>query len=346
MLHTGIRMKKIVFFVILIIILAVVPITVYMVGQQQELRSRAAPATVLALNPSTINKVNGDIFSFDVQIDTAGNNVAMAELHLVYDATKLEALSITNGPLAPKIAASGIVGSGTASITVRAENTTKPIIGTGTIAIIRFRAIGATETPIQVKFDTTTFVSGLGESNPNVLTNTIPATIQISGGNQAEIIPTASASNAASPTIIITPTVTPESSPTPETSSSAIQITVQTDESGVSPNAPLIQGIAPPGSTVTIVIHSDPITVVVTADANGNWVYTPTQPLTEGTHTIVVTSQNPDGTATSSSSEFTVSGSANGALVNDAMPTSGTTSYTLLLITIAFMIFVGGVVIL
>ena len=142
-----------------------------MVGQQQELRSKAAPATVLALNPKTTTKTKGDIFSFDIQIDTASNNVAMAELHLMYDATKLEALSITNGPLAPKIAASGVVGSGTASITVRAENTTKPIKGTGTIAVIRFKAIGATDVPIQVKFDTTTFVSGLGESNPNVLTS-------------------------------------------------------------------------------------------------------------------------------------------------------------------------------
>ena len=132
-----------------------------MVGQQQELRSKAAPATVLALNPKTTTKTKGDIFSFDIQIDTASNNVAMAELHLMYDATKLEALSITNGPLAPKIAASGVVGSGTASITVRAENTTKPIKGTGTIAVIRFKAIGATDVPIQVKFDTTTFVSGL-----------------------------------------------------------------------------------------------------------------------------------------------------------------------------------------
>lgn len=334
-------MKKIVFFIILIIILFAVPISVYLVGQQQELRSRAAPATVLALNPSTINKTQGDTFSFDIQIDTGGNNVAMAEVHLVYDATKLEALSITNGPLAPKIAASGIVGSGTASITVRAENTTQPMKGTGTIAIIRFRAIGVAETPTQVKFDTTTFVSGLGENNPNVLVNSIPASVTISTGQGSQAAPTAS--NAASPTVIITPT--PTSTPSVEASSSAIQITVETDESGMSPNAPLIQGIAPAGSTVTIVIHSDPITIVVTVDENGNYHYTPTQPLTDGTHTIIVTSQNLDGTANTASSEFTVSSSVNETLIEDAMPTSGTFIYTIILIGVSILLLLGGVMI-
>ncbi len=327
-----------------------------MVGQQQELRSKAAPATVLALNPKTTTKTKGDVFSFDVQIDTAANNVAMAELHLIYDATKLEALSITNGPLAPKIAASGVVGGGTASITVRAESTTKPIKGTGTIAVIRFKAIGATDTPIQVKFDTTTFVSGLGESNPNVLTSSTPASVIISGGVDSQAVPTSISTVV--PTIISTgaPTPIPELSPTPtgestesatiEASSSAAQITIQKDTLGVSPNTPQIQGVAPPGSTVTIVIHSDdPITVVVTVDENGHWVYTPTQPLADGAHTIIVTSQNQDGTANSTSSEFTVSASTSGDLTEEPMPTSGTLTYTIILIGISLLLLLGGVMI-
>ena len=319
-----------------------------MVGQQQELRSKAAPATVLALTPKTTTKTKGDVFSFDVQIDTAANNVAMAELHLVYDATKLEALSITNGPLAPKIAASGVVGGGTASITVRAESTTKPIKGTGTIAVIRFKAIGATDTPIQVKFDATTFVSGLGESNPNVLTSSTPASVTISAGQDSQVVPTSIPTGTPTPIPELSPTPIVESteSATTEASSSAAQITIQKDESGVSPNTPQIQGVAPPGSTVTIVIHSDdPITVVVTVDENGHWVYTPTQPLTDGAHTIIVTSQNPDGTANTSSSEFTVSASTNSELIEEPMPTSGTLTYTIILISISLLLLLGGVMI-
>jgi hypothetical protein len=346
-------MKKIVFFIILIIILFAVPITVYFVGQQQELRSRAAPATVLAINPSTITKAVGDVFSFDIQIDTGGNNVAMIELHLSYDATKLEAVSITNGPLAPKIAASGVVGGGTASITVRAESSTQPIKGTGTVAVIRFKAIGSTDVPAQIKFDTTTYVSGLGESTPNVLVNSIPASVQITAGNQGDVTPTMTPVPSVSPTgISPVPTIplttgSPEQSTTSaEASASAVQITVQKDESGISPSTPLIQGKAPPGSTVTIVIHSDnPITVVVTTDANGNYQYTPSQPLTDGTHTIIVTSQNKDGTTAGSSSEFTVSSTASAALVEEAMPTSGSITYTVLCIGFSLFLLIGGVVI-
>jgi hypothetical protein len=357
-------MKKIVFFIILIIILFAVPITVYLVGQQQELRSRAAPATVLALNPSTMNKTKGDVFSFDVQIDTGGNNVAMAELHLTYDATKLEAMSITNGPFAPKIAASGVVGGGTASITVRAESTTKPIKGTGTIAVIRFKAIESTSSPTQIKFDTTTYVSGLGESNPNVLTNTVPATVQISASSDAvpTVIPTTQTTPQTTPQTTLLPTLVPtlsstpsaESTPSAQASASAILINVQQDASGTSPNTPLIQGTASPGATVTIVIYSDPITIVVTADATGKWQYTPTQTLADGSHNIVATSQNTDGTTTTATFEFTVltsagtaseSASISAALVEDAMPTSGTFTYTAVLISISVLLLIGGMII-
>jgi|GEM_PF-519012 len=354
-------MKKVVFFIILLIVLIVVPITVYFVGQQQELRSRAAPATVLALNPGTVTKNNSDTFSFDVQIDTGGNNVAMAELHLTYDATALEALSITNGPIAPKIAASGVVGGGAASITVRAESTTQPIRGTGTIAVIRFKAIGSGGQS-QIKFTTSTYVSGLGENNPNVLVNTIPATVQITGSGITPTViptiiptviptiqitpqPTATDSSTTLPTESLTPTISLESTPSAEASNSAIQVAVESDESGMSSNTPVIRGTAPPGSTVTIVIHSDPVTVVVTTDENGHYIYTPTEPLAEGTHTIVVTSQNPDGTTGSATSEFTVAGGGIGSAGGDEIPTSGSVTYTMLLIGISILLLFGGVMI-
>lgn len=331
-------MKKIVFFIILIIILFAVPISVYLVGQQQELRSRAAPATTLAFNPGSVSKNVGDTFSLDIQIDTGGNNVAVAELHLTYDSSALEALSITNGPAAPLIAASGVVGSGTASISVRAESSTKPITGIGTIAVVRFRALGPTTTPVKISFDpATTFVSGLGESQPNVLVNTTPATITI---QEATPSPTPTASNAASPTVTITPTPTASNAASlAEATSSAITISIPKDDSGFTTNMPVIQGTAEPGSTITIVIHSDPITAVVTVNANGNWQYTPDTPLADGTHILTATIQSPSGTTTTRSEEFIVaSGGIGGA--GDDMPVSGSVLQTIILVGIG-LFFVG-----
>ena len=327
-------MKKVIIFITLLLLLVAVPITVFFVGREQDLRSKAAPATTLAFNPGSVSKNVGDIFSLDIQIDTGGNNVAISELHLTYDASILEALSITNGPAAPLIAASGVVGSGTASISVRAESSTKPITGTGTIAIVRFRALGPTTTPVKITFDpTTTFVSGLGESKPNVLVNTTPATITIRGATPS---PTQTAS-AASPTVTITPT--PTSTSSAEATSSAFTIIIPKDDNGLTTDTPVIQGTAEPGSTITIVIHSDPITAVVTVNANGNWQYTPDTPLADGSHVLTATIQSPSGTTTTRSEEFTVaSGGIGGA--GDDMPVSGSVLQTILLVGIG-LFFIG-----
>lgn len=327
-------MKKVIIFITLLLLLIAVPITVFFLGREQDLRSKAAPATTLAFNPGSISKNVGDVFSLDIQIDTGGNNVAIAELHLTYDASALEALSITNGPAAPFIAASGVVGPGTASISVRAESSTKPITGTGTIAIVRFRTLTPTTTPVKITFDPiTTFISGLGESKPNVLVNTTPATITIRGATPSPT-PTASA---ASPTVTITPT--PTSTASAEATSSAITIVIPKDDNGFTTDTPVIQGTAEPGSTITIVIHSDPITAVVTVNAHGNWQYTPDTPLADGSHVLTATIQSPSGTTTTRSEEFTVASSGVGG-AGDDMPVSGSVLQTILLVGIG-LFFIG-----
>lgn len=344
-------MKKILIFITFLLLLIAVPVTVFFVGKSQNLQTKAAPATTLALNPSSVTKNVGDIFSMDIQIDTGENNVAIAELHLTYDASILEALSITNGPAAPMIAASGVVGQGTASISVRAESSTKPIKGTGTIATVRFKALAPTTTPVNIAFDTaTTFVSGLGESQPNVLINTTPATVTVQGAvptptptAPSAVSPTP-ASNGASPTPTLILTPTPTSTASGEATSSAFTLVIPKGADGLTTNLPDIQGTAEPGSTITIVIHSDPITAVVTASSSGTWQYTPTTPLTDGSHILTATVQSPSGATTTKSEEFTVTSGGVGS-TGDAMPTSGSISYTLLLIGIGVVFLIGGMAI-
>lgn len=227
-------MKKIVFFVVGLLLLTAVPVTVYIVSQQQDIRSRAAPATTLSFNPTTITKPVDEQFTVNVDINTGTNSVTAIKVVVTFDSTKLEATSITNGALAPKITASGTVAAGTASITVAASSTTAPIQGTGTVAIIRFKGKTATTTPVQLKFDTATFASGLAEST-NVITTMGTATVIISGtttGASPTVTPTASASNAAGANAAL-PTTTPtttsapiipteEITPTPAATDSAV----------------------------------------------------------------------------------------------------------------------------
>ena len=193
-------MKKIVFFVVGFILLITIPAIVYFVGQQQDIRSKAAPATTLLFSPTTVTKPVDEQFSVNVDMNTGTNNVTAVKVVVTFDSTKLEATSITNGAFAPKITASGVVAAGTASITVAANNTTDPMQGTGTIAIIRFKGKAATTTPIQLKFDTTTFGSGLTETT-NVITTMGTASVTIKGSGTTEnIVATMEKSDVPTPT--------------------------------------------------------------------------------------------------------------------------------------------------
>lgn len=69
---------------------------------------------------------------------------------------------------------------------------------------------------------------------------------------------------------------------------------------------PLIKGKAKPGSTITYTIYSDPITGVVTVDANGNFEITPDSPLADASHNITLTEESSDGTSRTLASNFVV----------------------------------------
>src|SRR5690606_26744091 len=55
-------------------------------------------------------------------------------------------------------------------------------------------------------------------------------------------------------------------------------------------NKPTFSGIAEPFAIVRIEIHSDPIILTTTADAEGNWSVTPDVDIPNGEHTVTITS--------------------------------------------------------
>lgn len=81
------------------------------------------------------------------------------------------------------------------------------------------------------------------------------------------------------------------------------QVTTPTEEKGteVKPGAVKFSGKAPPGSTVTIYVYSEPIVVTTQADENGDWVYTLEQPLEGEEHVAYTTVRSGDGAIVRSS---------------------------------------------
>lgn len=63
---------------------------------------------------------------------------------------------------------------------------------------------------------------------------------------------------------------------------------------------PLMSGTTDPGTSITVFDGANPIGTA-TVDSAGNWTFTPTTPLTDGTHSLTVVATNGAGTTTTSS---------------------------------------------
>lgn len=342
-------MKKVGLLLVMLLLLVAIPATIFLVGKNQELRQKAAPATSLAITPAIVSKKVSDTFSMEVTIDTGANQVVAAELHLVFDPAKLEAQTITNGALFPNILASGIVDRGTASITVGAQSATKPVTGKGTVAVVKFKALEKTDTPASIRLAPNTFVGSLGEGSVNVLVGSTPANVTITeggtGGAGAAAVPTATPTA----TLKITPTPTLKAGGAAATASaqataSAVIITTPVKDASTATEKPTITGKAAPGATVTITIYSTPQTVVVVADANGNWTYTPTTPLDPGPHSVVATATDTTGATQTSTTSFVVAAAGQSA-TESAQPVAGAMEITYALIALAVLLLTSGIIV-
>lgn len=357
-------MKKVFLYIGIGIALLAVPITVYVVGQNSDIRKKAAPASTLAFSPSASSVKVGETFSLAVKLDTADNQVGLVQLRIIYDPAYLVAEDITNDLFAPSIRVSKkIDATGKASITVGAKDSTHPINGSGTIAIITMKAVKASATPILVKFTPSpdTIANALNEESTDVLIGRSPASITIKNADGSTatattvITPTPTkiqAANTASPSGTLSTTsfsdsTASDSGETEEVATdSAVLITSIAENEVVESEVPVIRGKGVPGSTITIIIHSSSEqTAVVTVDENGNWVYTPTTPLEPGDHTVQAMTTDPNTGETHTDTTAFVVASGNEvttASTGSAIPVSGSTATTTWLLVMGVLLLAVG----
>src|SRR3989344_4865141 len=90
--------KKIILPIIIgVLLLAGVIVGIYLVRQQQDIREKAAPATVLNFSPSQDTMRVGDAKSVTVNIDTGSNVVGAIQLNMVYDPAYLQVSNFQRG---------------------------------------------------------------------------------------------------------------------------------------------------------------------------------------------------------------------------------------------------------
>ena len=219
--------KKLLLFGFIAVLLVVIPLTVYLVQQQQKTRSGAAPSTTLGFNPASKTVAVNDVVNLDVMMNPGTNQVSFVKLIINYDATKLATSAAgaaicpqkPNDALCPNVVAfpsvlqGPIYGPGTISVTLSIGGSPQNIVQAATkIASLSFQALvptdpGTTQITIDSQQGQVLSIASTDQFNENVLSSVSPATITITGA-VASPTPTPTPAPTAEPTVSPTPAPT------------------------------------------------------------------------------------------------------------------------------------------
>lgn len=209
-----------------VLLLVGIPVSVYLVQQQQEIRSRAEKSTNLSFVPESsdntpITKSIGQTIPLDIMIDPGTNLVSFVKFEIQYDPDKLDVASAdafkANSAIFPTILGGPIYTPGKIVVSMSVgTDPTKAIQTKVRAGTLTLKGIANTQpdTPTLVTFSSVnTLITSLGagdQASENVFAGSTPATIVI-----AAAIPSPT-----EPTDEPEPTDTPETStPTPTTQS-------------------------------------------------------------------------------------------------------------------------------
>jgi hypothetical protein len=184
--------KKIITVLSLLVILAVIPATLFVTQQKTQENSNASASTQLYLSPNTTvsvpQQVNvGNTVSFDVMINPGTNLPSVVKLVLQYDPTKFQASTTpftVNASAFPSTLEGPIVQNGmvVASVSIGSDVTkaisTVTKVGTLTLTAIAPTTTGASTVSFGANSQVLS-VASADQSNENVLSTTTPAYIMI-----------------------------------------------------------------------------------------------------------------------------------------------------------------------
>lgn len=187
----------------ILLLLVGIPVSVYFVQQEQEIRSRAAPATTLSFQPdsssgSPITKGVGEEVPLDIMIDPDSNLVSFVKLEIQYDPDKFTAANNAfqvNSAVFPTVLGGPVYTPGKIVVSMSVgTDPTKAVQTKVRAGTLKLNAIATTgeDTPSFVAYGVNTLVTSLGpndQASENVLDQRIPAAIVITDGSEEEPTP-------------------------------------------------------------------------------------------------------------------------------------------------------------
>ena len=228
--------KRLLLFGFIVILLIGIPLSLYLVQQQQEVRTRAEKSTTLSITPATSTKAVGDTVPLDIMIDPGKNLASFVKLEITYDPTKLsidqQSGFTPNNATFPITVEGPVFSSGKILVSLSiGANTTAAITTVSKVATLTFKTLETTSgstTSVGLGPQTQVLSAGSNDqASEDILSTTNPAAITISGETVTTITPSPSTSDGPTPTTPATVTVTPTTAtpptatPTQASSSSA-----------------------------------------------------------------------------------------------------------------------------
>lgn len=188
--------KKMLLIGFVVVLLVGIPLTVYLLQQQQEVRTRAEASTIVTFTPDStsaapIKKNVGEEIPLDINVDPGKNLVSFVKLEINYDPDILATGSANafqaNTTAFPSVLEGPVYTPGKIAVTLSVgPDPTKAIQQKVKAATITFTALKNTPpgTPTLVSYSSNTQVLSIGsndQASENVLSTATPATIEVGG---------------------------------------------------------------------------------------------------------------------------------------------------------------------
>jgi hypothetical protein len=245
--------RKIFLFGFIAVLLIGIPVTIYLVQQQQDTRTRAAKSTTLTFTPDSsanapLQKNVGDEIPLDIYVDPGTNLVSFVKLEIQYDPEKLATSSANaftqNSTVFPSVLEGPVYSPGKISVTLSVgPDPTKAIQTKAKAATVSFKALSNTPpgTPTLVSYGASTQALSIGfddQASENVLASATPASIAIGGESVTPTEPIPTEALSPTPTAEVTPSITPTISTSPSANLAPV-CSLLTVDGATSGDAPL-----------------------------------------------------------------------------------------------------------
>jgi hypothetical protein len=245
--------RKIFLFGFIAVLLIGIPVTIFLVQQQQDTRTQAAKSTTLSFTPESsanapLQKKVGDEIPLDIYVDPGTNLVSFVKLEIQYDPEKLATSSANaftqNSTVFPSVLEGPVYSPGKISVTLSVgPDPTKAIQTRAKAATVSFKALSNTPpgTPTLVSYGASTQALSIGfddQASENVLASATPASIAIGGESVTPSEPVPTEALSPTPTTEVTPIISPTISTSPSANLAPVCSLLAVD-GATSGNAPL-----------------------------------------------------------------------------------------------------------